>query len=170
MTDKILNISIRIADQPRMQLRIPASQEELVRRAEANINELWRKWSAMDDFKDKSSPEILAMVTFRFAQLYFGAMEMSDRVDKTLSGLEKSLDKMLLNSLPTAETRQECLDSSVRRILRLDGVLPPHWKNEFTHAQHSLRLSSHCGMPQAREAGCLAVLFLLYYHILIPYS
>ena len=100
MTEKILNISIRIADQPRMQLRIPASQEELVRRAEANINELWRKWSAMDDFKDKSSSEILAMVTFRFAQLYFGAMEMSDRVDKTLSGLEKSLDKMLFELTP----------------------------------------------------------------------
>lgn len=100
MTDKILNISIRIADQPRMQLRIPASQEEVVRRAEANINELWRKWSAMDDFKDKSSSEILAMVTFRFAQLYFSAMEMSDRVDKTLSGLEKSLDKMLFELTP----------------------------------------------------------------------
>ncbi|MDE5954471.1 MAG: cell division protein ZapA, partial [Duncaniella sp.] len=82
------------------QLRIPASQEEVVRRAEANINELWRKWSAMDDFKDKSSSEILAMVTFRFAQLYFSAMEMSDRVDKTLSGLEKSLDKMLFELTP----------------------------------------------------------------------
>ncbi len=40
MNEKILNISIRIADQPRMALRIPASQEEVVRRAEANINEL----------------------------------------------------------------------------------------------------------------------------------
>lgn len=95
MTDKILNISIRIADQPRMPLRIPASQEEIVRRAEANINELWRKWSAMDDFKDKSSAEILAMVTFRFAQLYFSSVEASSRVDKTLEGLEKSLDRML---------------------------------------------------------------------------
>ena len=100
MNEKTLNISIRIADQPRMALRIPASQEEVVRRAEANINELWRKWSAMAEFKDKSSAEIQAMVTFRFAQLYFGAMEMSDRVDKTLSGLEKSLDKMLFELTP----------------------------------------------------------------------
>lgn len=97
MTEKILNITIRIADQPRMALRIPASQEEVVRRAEANINELWRKWSAMPDFKDKSSAEILAMVTFRFAQLYFSSEEASVKVDKTLEGLEKSLNRLLLD-------------------------------------------------------------------------
>lgn len=95
MTEKILNISIRIADQPRMALRIPASQEEIVRKSEANINELWRKWSAKSDFKDKSSAEILAMVTFRFAQLYFSAEEASRRVDMALRDLETSLDKML---------------------------------------------------------------------------
>lgn len=97
MTDKLLNISIRIADQPRMRLRIPSDQEEIVRKAEANINELWRKWSAMDDFKDKTSGEILAMVTFRFAQLYFSAEKTSHRVEKTLEGLEKVLDKLLLD-------------------------------------------------------------------------
>lgn len=95
MTEKILNISIRIADQPRMALHIPASQEETVRRAEANINELWRKWSAMEDFKDKSSAEILAMVTFRFAQLYYSSEEATGRVDAALESLEKNLDKVL---------------------------------------------------------------------------
>lgn len=97
MTEKILNISIRIADQPRMALRIPASQEEVVRKAEANINELWRKWSAMAEFKDKSSAEILAMVTFRFAQLYFSSEEASQKVDKTLDDLEKKLNRLLLD-------------------------------------------------------------------------
>lgn len=94
MTDKLLNISIRIADQPRMYLHIPPGEEEIVRRAEANVNELWRKWSAK--FEDKSSSEILAMVTFRFAQLYFSAEEASQRVDKTLAALESSLDRVLL--------------------------------------------------------------------------
>ncbi|MDE6117706.1 MAG: cell division protein ZapA [Duncaniella sp.] len=104
MADKLLNISIRIADQPRMHLRIPADQEEIVRKAEANINELWRKWSAMDDFKDKTSGEILAMVTFRFAQLYFSAEEASHKVEKTLESLEKTLDRLLLDiDQPTAE-------------------------------------------------------------------
>ena len=100
MTDKILNISIRIADQPRMQLRIPASQEELVRRAEANINELWRKWSAMDDFKDKSSSEILAMVTFRFAQLYLVALLLTHILDKHVTVRQNSFDKMLFELTP----------------------------------------------------------------------
>ncbi|WP_303027229.1 cell division protein ZapA [Duncaniella muris] len=103
MNEKILNISIRIADQPRMALRIPASQEEVVRRAEANINELWRKWSAMAEFKDKSSAEILAMVTFRFAQLYFSAEEASVRADKTLESLERSLDRIIHNLHDTAD-------------------------------------------------------------------
>lgn len=97
MTEKLLNISIRIADQPRLPLRIPQSQEEIVRRAEANINELWRKWSAMDEFKDKSSAEILAMVTFRFAQLYFSLEEASTKVDSILGGLEADLDRILLD-------------------------------------------------------------------------
>lgn len=100
MTEKILNISIRIADLPRIPLRIPAGQEEIVRKAEANINALWRKWSAADDFKDKTSAEILAMVTFRFAQLYFTAEETSKRVDETLEDLEKSLDRVLLDIQP----------------------------------------------------------------------
>ncbi len=108
MTDKLLKISIRIADQPPMPLQIPASQEEIVRRAEVNINELWRKWSAMDGFKDKSSAEILAMVTFRFAQLYFTAADTSARVDEALAGLEKSFDKMLFDLMPdnVATTRE----------------------------------------------------------------
>ena len=80
-----------------MALRIPASQEEVVRKAEANINELWRKWSAMAEFKDKSSAEILAMVTFRFAQLYFSSEEASQKVDKTLEDLEKKLNRLLLD-------------------------------------------------------------------------
>lgn len=97
MTDKLLNITIRIADQPRINLRIPQSEEEVVRKAEANINELWRKWSKLDDFKDKTSGEILAMVTFRFAQLYFSAEMASHKVEATLEGLERTLDKLLLD-------------------------------------------------------------------------
>ena len=93
--DRIINITIRIADLPRIPLRIPREQEETARQAEESINELWRKWSAKSDFKDKSSAEILAMVTFRFAQLYFSAEEASRRVDIALRDLETSLDKML---------------------------------------------------------------------------
>lgn len=98
MSEKNLNISIRIADLPRrILMQIPPSQEEFVRRAEDKINDLWRKWSKMDDFKDKTSAEILAMVTIRFAHLYFSAEEASKRVDRTLEDLEKSLDRVLFD-------------------------------------------------------------------------
>ncbi len=99
MTDRLLNISIRIAGLPRIPMRIPAHEEENVRLAEANINELWQKWSAMDEFRDKTSAEVLAMVTFRFAQLYYNTVETSQKLDSVLQELEKELDSLLLQDL-----------------------------------------------------------------------
>lgn len=100
MPERLINISIRIADHPRIPLRIPQSQEEAARRAEANINELWSKWSGMDEFRDKSSGEILAMVTFRFAQLYYSNLEAAQNIDSVLANLEQKLDGFLLQGLP----------------------------------------------------------------------
>ena len=74
MKDK-LNITIRIADQPR--------------------------WS--DRFKDKTPGEILSMVTFRFAHLYFQAEARAESVDATLASLEKGLDDALLSMNPGQE-------------------------------------------------------------------
>ncbi|MCI9285047.1 MAG: cell division protein ZapA [Muribaculaceae bacterium] len=102
MTDRQLNITIRIADLPRIPLRIPQREEEVVRRAEANINSLWEKWSAMDEFREKSSAEVLAMVTFRFAQLYYSNLEASQKLDAMLQGLEKELDSLLLQDITQA--------------------------------------------------------------------
>lgn len=98
MTEKIINISIRIADLPWLPLNIPLSQEEIVRRAEANINDLWRKWSRKTEFKDKSSAEILAMVTFRFAQEYYSVLESYGRVDRLLENLESGLTELLFGT------------------------------------------------------------------------
>ncbi len=98
-SDRIINISIRIADLPRIPLRIPRDQEETARRAEANINELWQKWSAKEEFSDKSPAEILAMVTFRFAQLYYSNLEASQNLGKVLAGLESSFDDLLLEDV-----------------------------------------------------------------------
>ncbi len=106
MTEKTVNISIRIADLPRLPLSIPSGQEEIVRRAEANINELWRKWSVMAEFRDKSSAEILAMVTFRFAQLYYSLQEASGKVERVLQGLDNSLSEALFG-IEKAEKAEE---------------------------------------------------------------
>lgn len=99
MSEKLHNISIRIADQPRIQLSVPYSQEPLVRRAEENINGLWRKWKERDEFRDKTSAEVLAMVTFRFAQLYYSNLEATENLDRVLDNMEQNLDKLLLEDL-----------------------------------------------------------------------
>lgn len=98
-TDRILNISIRIADQPRIPLRVPASQVEGIRQIEDSVNELWQKWSGREEFSDKSPGEILAMVTFRFAQLYYANLEASQNIDTVLDGLEQTLDDILLEDV-----------------------------------------------------------------------
>lgn len=104
MSDKIHKISIRIADLPRIPLSVPLSQEPLVRRAEENINGLWRKWKEREEFRDKSSAEVLAMVTFRFAQLYYGNLESSENVDAVLSRLEQTFDDLLLEDVAPVGT------------------------------------------------------------------
>lgn len=99
MSDKIHNISIRIADLPRIQLAVPSSQEPLVRRAEENINGLWRKWKERDEFRDKTSAEVLAMVTFRFAQLYYSNLEAGESLDRILDDMEQTFDGLLLDDI-----------------------------------------------------------------------
>ena len=99
MTDKLLNITISIADLPRLPLTGPASQEELVRRAEGNINALWHRWKDKEEFREKSSAEVLAMVTFRFAQLYYANLNASAGLQKTLSDIEADFDRLLLEDV-----------------------------------------------------------------------
>ena len=99
MFEKKHNISIHIADLPRMQLNVPLSQEPLVRRAEENINGLWKQWREKDEFSDRSSAEILAMVTFRFAQLYYTNLEAAESIDRVLDGLEQEFDSLLLEDV-----------------------------------------------------------------------
>ena len=125
----------------------------------------------MDDFKDKSSSEILAMVTFRFAQLYFGAMEMSDRVDKTLSGLEKSLDKMLFELTPdSGKPGKSALIHLSGGLVRLDGGSPPSL--EKTNSPRSTLFEAVITLWDAAGARSRVSdrAFYYIYHIPIPYS
>ena len=99
MSDEIQYIFITIADLPSIRLGLPASQIPLARRVEESINGLWKKWRERDDFRDKSSAEILAMVTFRFAQLYHSNVEAAAHLEDTLRGMEQSLDALLLDDI-----------------------------------------------------------------------
>ena len=94
MNDK-LNITIRIANQAPIPLSINREDEELIRTAEYNVNRLWNSWSTK--FKSKSSTEVLAMVAFRFAELYFNQEVVARNVTEVLTDFEVHLDKILLD-------------------------------------------------------------------------
>lgn len=88
------NINIRIADAAPLPMSIAPETEETIRIAERNVNELWKTWSKR--FPDKSSRDVLAMVAFRFAHLYFSNIAASGELDRKLSHLENQLDELLL--------------------------------------------------------------------------
>lgn len=93
MNDK-LNITIRIADQPAMSLSINRDDEECIRMAEYNVNRLWNAWSTK--FKTKTSREVLAMVAFRFAELFYRLNNSATETTAMLENFEKNLDDILL--------------------------------------------------------------------------
>lgn len=90
------HITIQIADQPRIPLTIDREDEEMVRRAEEAVNDLWRTWSM--NFKDKASVEVLAMTAFRFAQLYLTLQVTSRETEAFLADFESELDAILSGS------------------------------------------------------------------------
>lgn len=89
-----LNITIRIADQAPMSLYINREEEEVIRAAEYNVNRLWNMWSTK--YKTKSSNEVLAMVAYKFAELYFKLNATATETNAMLEGFEKGLDAILL--------------------------------------------------------------------------
>lgn len=93
MTDDKLNITIRIAGQKPVALQINRSDEELVRNAEYQVNRLWGRW--VQRFPDKTQTEVLAMVAYRFAELYFTGAKLSEETDRMLEEFEKDIDSML---------------------------------------------------------------------------
>ncbi|MDE6283264.1 MAG: cell division protein ZapA [Muribaculaceae bacterium] len=93
MNEDKLNITIRIAGQKPVALKINRSEEERVRNAEYQVNSLWNRWRQR--FSDKSSTEVLAMVAYQFAELYFTATRASEEAKAVLADFEKSLDSMI---------------------------------------------------------------------------
>lgn len=93
MNDK-LNITIRIANQAPIPLSINREDEEVIRTAEYNVNRLWNSWSTK--FKSKSPTEVLAMVAFRFAELFFSQSATASNAAEAVGEFEKKLDAILL--------------------------------------------------------------------------
>lgn len=87
------NITIKIADLAPISMSIVPETEEMVRRAEFNVNKVWNSWRS--SFPDYTSKQVLAMVTFQFAKLYFQLLEQVEKQQMLLSDFETELDRLL---------------------------------------------------------------------------
>lgn len=95
MTDK-LNITIRIAGQPPMTLNIDRDYEQTARTAEYQVNGLYGRWS--DRFRDKSPMEVMSMVAYRFAELYYTQGKSVLDAEQMLDDFEAKLDEILVET------------------------------------------------------------------------
>lgn len=75
-----------------LQMNINPSEEEYIRKAEANVNQLWKSWSTRFEVK---SEELMAMIAFQFAKLYTFQKERENRAIETIKTLEKELEGLM---------------------------------------------------------------------------
>ena len=94
MTD-ILDINLRLGDVT-LTLKIHRNEEATLREASKQVNHAYKAYS--ERFADKSSREIMAMVTLLFAKGYVTASEQNQEVTRTLAEFESELDKLLLGN------------------------------------------------------------------------
>lgn len=86
-------------------MNIPSDTEEVVRRAEYNVNKVWNSWR--NSFPDYSARQVLAMVTFQFAKRYFQLLEQVERQQTLMDSFEKELDRLLEIDSPNATTPRD---------------------------------------------------------------
>ncbi len=67
-----IKMEVNIAGE-RISLSVPFSRQEAVRNTEAELGALYRAWG--DKFPKKSPKELLAMIAYKFASMYFDLME-----------------------------------------------------------------------------------------------
>lgn len=96
MADK-QNITIQLAGQPKIPLAVDRADEELVRKAEKMVNDLWHRW-ATQTFAAESQLKVMARVAFQFAMLYMRDMRSVEELKNLNAGLDD-----LIKNLPGLE-------------------------------------------------------------------
>ena len=74
-------------------MTIDRATEERVREAEYNVNRVWQTWRS--EFDTKTSKEVLAMVAYQFAKLYYQLLHNVDQSHHLIDGFEAELDRLL---------------------------------------------------------------------------
>lgn len=86
------NITIRLAGLAKMPLSVERSDEELMRRAESLVNELWGRW-VKSTYAAESQLAVMSRVAFQFAVLYL----RGERNAKQMEKLDAELSELLKN-------------------------------------------------------------------------
>lgn len=94
MPMKKKEINIRIANMLPFSVSVSEqAEEEIWLEAADRVNYLWSSWSKR--FPDKSSEEVLGMVTLRFAQAFVIHNRAEKSLQESLAEFEKDVDKIL---------------------------------------------------------------------------
>ncbi|MDE6073382.1 MAG: hypothetical protein K2J42_04010 [Muribaculaceae bacterium] len=102
MSSKQKVINLRIADLAPMPLNVTSEDELSWKEASDHINKLWKSWSAR--YPDKSSKDILGMISIRFAQLYVVNNKQLEEVRRACDTIEETLDNLLVDDLSDNRT------------------------------------------------------------------
>ncbi len=70
----------------RLQVTVPFDEQDFVRDVEESVNNLYNQWR--HEFQKKTDREILSMVTYRFASLYY---ELTERISRASEITEECL-------------------------------------------------------------------------------
>ncbi|MDE6535607.1 MAG: cell division protein ZapA [Muribaculaceae bacterium] len=93
------NITIRLAGLPKMPLAVERADEELMRRAESLVNELWMRWT-QSTYAAESQLAVMSRVAFQFTVLYL----RGERNIKLMQQLDSELSKIINQSTDTNPT------------------------------------------------------------------
>lgn len=88
-----LNITLRIADQGPFPMTVSPQDEEVMRKAESHVNQLWRLMG--ERYPERSSAELLALVAWQFARLNI----IQEADVKAAEAAAASIDEALTRSL-----------------------------------------------------------------------
>lgn len=96
--DDRLNITLNIADE-QVKTVIRREDEAGLRALEKEVTGLWEKWRMANPMRTKS--QVLAMVAFQYAKLYYDELSASRRREEALRGFikdyEERVDKIVLD-------------------------------------------------------------------------
>lgn len=88
------HITIHIADAAPLSLNIPRDKEAMARSIAQKVNRSWSEWAAQ--YNDKTSHDVLAMVAFRYAQVYYELVMKMEAHENALEEVEREFDRILL--------------------------------------------------------------------------